>query len=327
MNNKIILTQPVEEAEKQWIINRSIKPSSPLIKGRFLSSKVNHGFSINGGDINELINTTIVSVVPATLIITILLQGKLNFGYDDLTFNLNASDQALGVVVNLTKPANFRRNITQNNHVKKLHLMFTPEWIQSRLNHHCNMTDFILQHKRHASFNITPSIYQMTQKIMSSHLPDSLTESIKYEALSYQLLSEVIDGLTSEPSNLKDTNKPLINKINTSVFKNLNQKENKTIENMLNYIESHLDQVLSLKKIAEKFSMSSSNLQRIFKQRLGLTVNSYIRNRRLEIAKYHLEQGLMSVTEAAYEAGYHHPANFTHAFKKAFGQPPTVFVK
>ena len=44
--------------------------------------------------------------------------------------------------------------------------------------------------------------------------------------------------------------------------------------------------------------MSASNLQRKFKQELGLTVNSYIRYRRLEIAKYHLEQGLMSVTEA-----------------------------
>jgi AraC-like DNA-binding protein len=30
----------------------------------------------------------------------------------------------------------------------------------------------------------------------------------------------------------------------------------------------------------------------------------------------------MSITEAAYEAGYHHPSNFTSAFKKVFGVAP-----
>ena len=96
---------------------------------------------------------------------------------------------------------------------------------------------------------------------------------------------------------------------------------------MLGYIENNLSQPLCLEKIAQKFSMSISNLQRKFKQELGLTVKNYIRYRRLEIAKYHLEQGLISVTEASYEAGYHHPANFTHAFKKTFGHPPKNFAK
>lgn len=68
--------------------------------------------------------------------------------------------------------------------------------------------------------------------------------------------------------------------------------------------------------------MSVSNLQRRFKQSLDMTVSGYIRHRRLEIARQNLEHGLMSITEAAYEAGYHHPSNFTNAFKKVFGVAP-----
>ena len=73
--------------------------------------------------------------------------------------------------------------------------------------------------------------------------------------------------------------------------------------------------------------MSISNLQRHFKQSYNLTINGYIRHRRLNIARQHLERGLVSITEAAYETGYQHPSNFTNAFKKAFGVPPHALAK
>ena len=99
------------------------------------------------------------------------------------------------------------------------------------------------------------------------------------------------------------------------------------IEDIISYIEINLDQPLSLESIASKFSMSISNLQRRFKQSYNLTINGYIRYRRLDIARQHLERGLVSITEAAYEAGYQHPSNFTSAFKKAFGVPPQDIYK
>jgi len=328
--NKITLTQRIESTEKQWIISRSMKQNLPLVEGCFLSSSFDNGFSIGGGNSNELMDKTVVSVASAALIITILLQGELHFAYDDLTFDLNASEQALGVAVNLTKPANFKRNIVQSNHVKKLHLMFTPEWIRTRLGSHCSMAEFTQQHKNNATFTITPSIFQLVATIISSRSPTDFSESIKLEAMSYALFSEIIEILIQRQgvqSHLAKPHTPSISQGQVNSLKHKNKKTQKTIEDIVSYIEAHLNQRLSLEKIAENFSMSASNLQRIFKQELSLTVSSYIRYRRLEIAKYNLQQGLMGVTEAAYEAGYHHPANFTHAFKKIFGYPPTTFVK
>ncbi|KQB08598.1 hypothetical protein XV94_13605 [Vibrio metoecus] len=48
---------------------------------------------------------------------------------------------------------------------------------------------------------------------------------------------------------------------------------------------------------------------------------------RLQLARQQLERGLVSITEAAYEAGYLHPSNFTAAFKKAFGISPQAFLE
>ena len=342
MNNKIMntkntlklrkttLTQRVENAEKQWIIDQGIHQNSRLIEGRFLSSRFGNGFSIDGGNIDELTNTRIVSVASSALIITILLEGTLKFGYDDLAFDLDSKNQAVGIAVNLTKPANFRRDVLQSNHVKKLHLMFTPEWIRNRLGSHCDIAEFIQEHKNNAFFQITPSIYKMTSDIICFKNSDSFSQKIKLEAMSYKLLSEIIEQLI-----ISKKNKILTIKNNHAVEHSssipmqiiANKDIHKTVENMLGYIEKNLSQPLCLETIAQKFSMSISNLQRKFKQELGLTVKNYIRYRRLEIAKYHLEQGLISVTEASYEAGYHHPANFTHAFKKTFGHPPKNFAK
>jgi AraC-like DNA-binding protein len=327
---KTTLTQRVDNAEKQWIISQGMHQNFKIVEGHLLSSHFDNGFSIGGGNTKELTTTRVVAVAPPSLIITILLEGKLKFGYDDLSFDLNAMNQALGIAVNLTKPANFRREVLQSNHIKKLHLTFTPTWIRNRLGNHCDITDFITGHKNHHFFQITPSIYQMASDIISFNAPNSFIQSIKLEALAHSLLTEVIEQLIisqkKQAISMKGDN-AIKRQSNIPIQIVANKNIDRTVESILGYIESNLSQALTLEKVAESFSMSVSNLQRKFKQELSLTVNSYIRYRRLEIAKYHLEQGLISITEAAYEAGYHHPANFTHAFKKTFGHPPTIFAK
>ena len=54
----------------------------------------------------------------------------------------------------------------------------------------------------------------------------------------------------------------------------------------------------------------------------GTTIFEYARNRRLEKGRAALENDGVSVTEAAFLAGYSSAANFATAFKRAFGVPP-----
>ena len=163
---------------------------------------------------------------------------------------------------------------------------------------------------------------------MVSNNRSSFIQSLQYETLAYTLFSKVLTQLIISKNTLALTSFQKV-KQTYSLPSNVITTNNidNTVSEVLSYIESHLNQSLTLEQIAKKFSMSISNLQRKFKLTLKLTVNNYIRYRRLEIAKYHLEQGIKGVTEVAYEAGYNHPANFTNAFKKKFGHPPTTFVK
>ncbi|MEZ9071615.1 helix-turn-helix transcriptional regulator [Vibrio splendidus] len=341
LTKKVALTKKLEQTEKQIIVTQGQTKQTSLAEGKFLSYQYNDQIFVHGGRCIELVDSNIVSTAHSAILVTILLEGKLMFGYDDLEFDLDASTGPQGVVVNLAKPANFRRSLIQGNRMNKVNILVKPQWVEPRLSDHCSSKSFLDSHKAFYELELNPEIIQLTNTLTSQATPTSFQDKLVVETLTQQLLAQTLSQMpiqccqqcTSEDANVgSSSTSPSITSSNStlkSLDLNRNTDEVTTskgfdakIEDIISYIEINLDQPLSLDSIASKFSMSISNLQRRFKQSYNLTINGYIRYRRLHIARQHLERGLVSITEAAYEAGYQHPSNFTNAFKKTFGVPP-----
>ncbi|ELA9081379.1 helix-turn-helix domain-containing protein [Vibrio alginolyticus] len=309
---KIALTQRLEATEKQWIVTQGQPCQTQLAEGKFLSYQYNDQIFVHGGRCLELIDSNIVSTAHASLLVTILLEGRLSFGYDDLQFDLDASDGPKGVVVNLLKPANFRRSLLKDNLINKINILVKPQWLEARLEQNCSHQAFFNSHQAFQQLELNQTLCELADTLTNRETPQEFQEKLEVESLIYQILHQVTKQI---PKNFSAKN--------SSIERHIDGR----IEDIVSYIETHLDQELRLEKLASQFSMSVSNLQRRFKQSLNMTINGYIRFRRLEIARQHLERGLVTITEAAYEAGYHHPSNFTYAFKKAFGVPPHEVIK
>ncbi|MEM8573195.1 MAG: AraC family transcriptional regulator [Pseudomonadota bacterium] len=62
-----------------------------------------------------------------------------------------------------------------------------------------------------------------------------------------------------------------------------------------------------------------------FKELFGSSVYAFIKNRRLEHAHLLLQDGDMTVAQAAYACGYR-PSHFSAAFRQRFGVPPSTLV-
>lgn len=97
------------------------------------------------------------------------------------------------------------------------------------------------------------------------------------------------------------------------------------IRDLLNWLESHLDQPLSLDNVAAKAGYSKWHLQRMFKDVTGHAIGSYIRARRLTKAAVALCLTSRPILDIALQYRFDSQQTFTRAFKKQFAQTPASY--
>lgn len=90
---------------------------------------------------------------------------------------------------------------------------------------------------------------------------------------------------------------------------------------IIEFINSHLCEELSLDKISEKFYISKSQLNRKFKRITGCTVWEYISTKRLILAKELLQNGEHPTT-VYIKSGFKDYCSFFRAYKIKFGVSP-----
>lgn len=96
------------------------------------------------------------------------------------------------------------------------------------------------------------------------------------------------------------------------------------IDDILSYINQHLDTNLTIPVLASQFYMSSSHLRNIFKEETGTTVNRYITAKRIAHAKKLLAEG-HSVAEVSSLCGYRDYSNFFKSFTRIVGISPKKY--
>jgi AraC family transcriptional regulator len=98
------------------------------------------------------------------------------------------------------------------------------------------------------------------------------------------------------------------------------------LNDVIAYIEDHLIEELSSEVISEYAGVSDYHLRTVFLYLSGMTLNEYIKNRKLSEANKDLLQG-EKVTDVAFKYGYQSMDGFTRAFKKWSGFLPSEVIK
>ena len=94
------------------------------------------------------------------------------------------------------------------------------------------------------------------------------------------------------------------------------------IQAVVQHLEAHLEEDLSIGTIADHFFVSKYHLMRLFRQETGSTMLNYITERRLFHARELIANGMAS-TEACFRAGFGSYSSFSRAYSKLFGTTPT----
>ncbi len=101
----------------------------------------------------------------------------------------------------------------------------------------------------------------------------------------------------------------------------------KKINEVLIYIQSHLDSTLTLDVLSSVANVSKFHFHRIFNAATGEGVLQYIKRIRLENAAFQLQYTTDPITDIAYDSGYHSVSAFSKSFMKHFNISPRAYRK
>lgn len=101
----------------------------------------------------------------------------------------------------------------------------------------------------------------------------------------------------------------------------------RAVRQSLDYIEQHLSEPVTMDAIAEHAGVSVRSIQQGFKDELGVTPMTYLRERRLERVREELTDAAagdgVTVTEVAERWGFNHLGSFAVLYRKRWGESPS----
>ncbi len=101
-----------------------------------------------------------------------------------------------------------------------------------------------------------------------------------------------------------------------------NQAELVRLEQMLNYIHTHFEHVVSLQELGEQVHLSREVCCRLFRKMTGKTVTQYLEEYRTGQSLSLVESGQYSMTQIAGLVGFSNASRFAAAFRRQFGCNP-----
>lgn len=93
------------------------------------------------------------------------------------------------------------------------------------------------------------------------------------------------------------------------------------IRDVMDYINDSITEEITMEKLADRFHFHARYISRQFRDYTGLTIRTYILDKRIALAKRLLAEGC-NVTKACWRSGFNDYANFLRSFKKYAGISP-----
>jgi AraC family transcriptional regulator len=111
------------------------------------------------------------------------------------------------------------------------------------------------------------------------------------------------------------------------LLKHYRARANPQLARVTAYIEAHLDEELSIARLAAVAGISASHLKTLFRRSTGLPIHRYIVQRRVERAKALLARGALPASQIALEAGFAHQSHMARWMRRALGVTPAAVVR
>jgi AraC-like DNA-binding protein len=96
---------------------------------------------------------------------------------------------------------------------------------------------------------------------------------------------------------------------------------------IMRYIDANIFHIKNFTDISNYFNYNYSYLSKVFKQTTKTTILDYLSSKKLEHAKFLIDEGKLSLTKIAETLNYASIYSFSKSFKYHFGISPSEYKK
>lgn len=98
------------------------------------------------------------------------------------------------------------------------------------------------------------------------------------------------------------------------------------LRSIVDFIQSHLVENVSLLALAEQAKVSPFHFARQFRATVGVPPHQFVLRQRVQRALSLIKTGKLSLVQIAVECGFHDQAHFTRTFRKVLGTTPGMYM-
>ena len=202
------------------------------------------------------------------------------------------------------------RNINYERYV----IYFNPEYIDSLSTQSTNLLDCFINRKSdfshcvHLTDSQSETFMYLLKKIEFYCYNDTYGADI-YKKLTLAEILLFVNSLYRTPGNFSVPT---------------NDKDFNKIVPIIQYIQAHISEDLSLDNLAKNFYMSKSYLCTLFKKASGFTINEYIIHRRILLASELLRKN-MPVAQVCEMVGFNNLSHFIRTFTNIMNISPKQY--
>lgn len=101
--------------------------------------------------------------------------------------------------------------------------------------------------------------------------------------------------------------------------------QHQILHDMRNWIDLNLHEKITVEKLSKVSGYSIWHLQKIFKNNFGISISTYVRHKRLEIAADKLANTNLRIIDISLECGFDSQNVFCRVFLKKFNVTPSIY--
>ena len=237
--------------------------------------------------------------------ITIFISGHVQYFIEGKTYDLNPYD-----IVLVNRNDIHRIQVDSSIPYERIIVYISPGFMEAYHTSEYNLAYCFEQAQKKQSYVLripsleNSSLYKTTQRLEQSFLDREYAGSLYRQILFLEFMIQLNRAALKERIEYLDT-----------------QLYNKKILDIMNYIQDHLTETISMDALASTFYLSKFHMMRLFKAETGVTIGHYITYRRLLLARRCILSG-MAITDACFACGFQSYSAFSRAYKQEFQEPP-----